>query len=188
MNKLYLAGDCLYRGSILLREEEKQKLKAIGIEPYVPQDDKEINDKQNQTEDSNNGLAEKIVLKDTKAIKESDTIIINTERFAEGTLVELGQIKAYNEINDIIMDLISEKDLTDSMKVSLIKSYFNTYNPKKTVYATAQDIRRTDISECGDRRSFYINQYVYGTVLEVTKGRGFMEFDDIVEELKNKGK
>ena len=44
---------------------------------------------------------------------------------------------------------------------------------------------RTDIPEKGDRRSFGVNQYVYGVCLDLTDGKGFYEWDEIMEELRN---
>ncbi|WP_439955555.1 hypothetical protein, partial [Klebsiella pneumoniae] len=52
------------------------------------------------------------------------------------------------------------------------------------VVAHFEDIRRVDgITETGDRRSLGINQYVYGTVLDLTDGKGFTEFKDLEAEL-----
>ena len=61
MKKVYLAGDMLKKGSQILREMEANQIRELGYEIHSPKDDKEINDKKNQTEESNNGLAEKIV-------------------------------------------------------------------------------------------------------------------------------
>ena len=62
--QVYIGGDMLYYGSQLLREQEKRDIVNIGLIPYAPQDDKEINDKTNQTKEANDGLAEKIVRND----------------------------------------------------------------------------------------------------------------------------
>lgn len=183
---VYLAGDMLYKGSIMLRDLEKEQLRSKGVPVYVPHEDKEINDKANQSLESNSGLAEKIVYKDTLAIKKADTVVIEPQRFAEGTLVELGQIKAYNEMRSRIVELLeaNEKSGLD-LKFALEKLVTEEY-PHKEVYAHCEDIRRTDIPEVGDRRSFGVNQYVYGVVLELTEGKGFTPFEEIVDRLKEK--
>lgn len=181
--KVYIAGDMLHKGSVLLREQEKRMLEEAGLEIHSPIDDKEINDKANQTIESNNGLAEKIVLKDTMGIRKSDTIIINPESFAQGTLVELGQIKAYNEYRAEVKRILDAR-CTAEDKVEMLEKLITEVIPFKKVYAHLEDIRRTDIPEVGDRRSFGVNQYVYGVVLELTDGIGFMEMEDIVAELK----
>ena len=76
MSKVYIAGDMLLKGSQMLREQEANDLRALGYEIHSPKDDKEINDKSAQTEESNNGLAEKIVYKDTVGIVQSDIVVI----------------------------------------------------------------------------------------------------------------
>ena len=54
----------------------------------------------------------------------------------------------------------------------------------KKVYPHLEDIRRTNIPESGDRRSWGINQYVYGVCLDLTDGKGLYEWEEILEELK----
>src|SRR5690554_6010400 len=130
MRPIYIAGDMLFKGSILMREQEKQMLLDAGLEVHSPIDDKEINDKSNQTVESNNSLAERIVHKDTAAIMQADTILIEPQHFAQGTLVELGQIKGYNDMNKAIMDIINNGgDIED------IVEYLTVDNPYKKVYA-----------------------------------------------------
>ena len=81
MKQVYIGGDMLYKGSQLIREQEKRDIESVGLKPYAPQDDKEINDKSNQTKEANDGLAEKIVRNDTKAMLESDIVIFDYQRF-----------------------------------------------------------------------------------------------------------
>ena len=182
MNRqIYLAGDMLKKGSVLLREQEKKELEALGYNVYSPKDDKEINDKSNQTEESNNGLAEKIVLKDTKGIIESDIIVIEPTNDALGTCVELGQIKG---MKDVAMALLWRLEFDKNENViENIKGICEAIIDKK-IYPHYEDIRRTDIPECADRRSWSVNQYVYGVCLDLTNGKGFYEWDEIKEELE----
>lgn len=184
MKKIYLAGDMLKKGSQLLREQEANDLKALGYEIYSPKDDKEINDKKAQTEESNNGLAEKIVLKDTKGIMESDIIVIEPHENALGTMVELGQIKGMQDAFMMIWKwLYQHKDV----QAHVFNEFLNEFGDKflKPVFPHLEDVRRTDIPEKGDRRSFGVNQYVYGVCLDLTEGKGFYEWEEILEELKN---
>ena len=180
--QIYLGGDLLKKSSQMLRELEKKELESLGYKVYSPKDDKEINDKSNQTEESNNGLAEKIVLKDTKGIIESDIVVIEPTNDALGTCVELGQIKGMKDIADIIYKMYWSIDEDDDFIVEL--QHFIADIRKKKIYPHYEDIRRTDIPETGDRRSWSVNQYVYGTVLDLTNGKGFYEWDEIKEELK----
>ena len=55
------------------------------------------------------------------------------------------------------------------------------------IYPHNSDIRRTEIPEQGDRRSFSVNQFLYGVVLALTNGEGFYDLDEAIEEIK-KGK
>lgn len=192
MKTIYLAGDMLKKGSILLREQEAQQLRDKGYKIYSPIEDKEINDKANQTKQSNDGLAERIVEKDTSGILTSDIIVIEPHENALGTMVELGQIKGYKdsalfirELIDSIMEHKHKNDMTDRVTlramVRLLTSLANVLD--KEVYPHIEDIRRTDIPEQGDRRSYGINQYVYGTCLNITDGKGLYEWDEILEIL-----
>ena len=190
MNKtVYCAGDMLKKGSILLREQEAKDLREIGYNVYSPIEDKSINDKSNQTEDSNNNLAEKIVRNDTRGILESDIIVIEPHENALGTMVELGQIKGYKdcarELNRIITGLVAS-DNNDSQAINRLAIELHLLVKKldKKVYPHLEDIRSTNIPECGDRRSWSVNQYVYGVCLDLTDGKGFYEWEEILEELE----
>lgn len=170
-------------GSQLQREEEKQQVLALGYSIHSPKDDKEINDKQNQTEESNNGLAEKIVKKDTDGIISSDIILIEPHENALGTMVELGQIHGQKNMAQIIQDIVNQGDGTNDtlLKISdLCNKFIN-----KPVYPYIRDVRRTDIPECGDRRSWAVNQYVHGICLDLTNGKGLYEWEEILKELNN---
>lgn len=181
---VYLAGDMLKVGSILLRNQEKKDIKRAGFKVYSPVEDKEINDKSNQTEESNAGLAEKIVFKDTKAIIESDIIVIEPQDNAIGTMIELGQIKGMKDVSKMIINILSENQ-GRSEKIILEQISNLCYEMDgKIVFPHYEDIRRTDIPEQGDRRSWGVNQYCYGVCLDLTEGKGFYEWDEIINNLK----
>ena len=185
---VYIGGDLLKKGSIMLRNQESKEVKELGYKVYSPIEDKSINDKSNQTEESNGGLAEKIVGNDTNGILNSDIIIIEPHENALGTMVELGQIKGYKDAARDICDIFFHAQELDSNK-ELVEYFYGELNKlykkyDKKVYPHLEDIRRTDIPEVGDRRSWSINQYVYGTCLDVTDGKGFYEWEEIIEELK----
>lgn len=178
---IYLAGDMLKKGSILLREQEAKELRELGHTIYSPIEDKSINDKSNQTEESNNGLAEKIVKNDTLGILHSDVIVIEPHENALGTMVELGQIKGYKDTANMVRDILKDSNGDLHTLVKNLESLVKTLDKK--VYPHIEDIRRTNIPECGDRRSWSVNQYVYGTCLDVTDGKGLYEWNEILEEL-----
>lgn len=186
----YLGGDLLKKGSIMLRNAEAEELRNVGVELYSPIEDSEINDKQNQSKEDNDKLAEKIVKKDTKAIIESDYIIIEPQNDALGTMVELGQLKGMKDASEMIMDILIR--FKDEGRLSYSDLYYEmgklVKRLNKKVYPHYEDIRRTDILECADRRSWAVNQYVYGVCLDLTNGKGFYEWDDIVKELEKEYK
>lgn len=189
MKTIYLAGDMLKKGSILLREQEAKELRELGHKIYSPIEDKSINDKANQTEESNNGLAERIVRNDTRGILNSDAIVIEPHENALGTMVELGQIKGYKDCArelKSILDKIVKSECDDSQAVNRLamELHFLIKKYDKKVYPHLEDIRRTNIPETGDRRSWSINQYVYGVCLDLTDGKGLYEWEEILEELK----
>ena len=189
MKTIYLAGDMLKKGSILLREQEAKELRELGHKIYSPIEDKSINDKTNQTEESNNGLAERIVRNDTRGILNSDIIVIEPHENALGTMVELGQIKGYKDCArelKSILDRLVKSECDDSQAVNRLamELHFLIKKYDKKVYPHLEDIRRTNIPETGDRRSWSINQYVYGVCLDLTEGKGLYEWEEILEELK----
>lgn len=185
VKQTYLAGDLLKKGSIMLRNAESEELRLNGVKIYSPIEDKSINDKANQTEESNNGLAERIVKNDTRAIIESDFIVIEPQDDAKGTMVELGQLKGMKDASRMINKLLEKYKYIGQVSNSDLFKELETLSKKldKKVYPHYEDIRRTDLPECGDRRSWSVNQYVYGVCLDLTEGKGFYEWKDIVKEL-----
>ncbi len=179
--KVYLAGDMLPKASQLLRAQEREQIKAIGLDFYNPMDNKDINDK---SKVSNDGLAERIVKADTDAIESSDVIVIEPQPFALGTLVELGQVKGRKDLAKQIFAILEDNDPLQS--VSLIAELVEKVTAQK-VYPHYEDVRRFEGAgkdEEGDRRSLGINQYVYGACLDLTDGKGFYEWDEVIEELR----
>ena len=191
----YLLGDMLYKGSTLLRAKEAEELRAIGIPLYSASEqnkDGDINDKTNQTVESNNDLHAHIFKKDIDNIMASDLIIANPERFAEGSICELGAVEMFNHIHKAMSDIVNS-DLRDGEKVDLIVEWLQAY-PYKTTYVHLADIRCTDLPESGYNRSFMMNQFTRGCAVAVQTGeRGVpvsqggvdvMSWEEIIEDLK----
>lgn len=180
--RLYLAGDMLLKASQLLRAEEKRLLQEKGLADnlYNPMD-AEFNDKEKNK--NNSLLCDAIVMGDTNAIEWSNRVIIEPTSNALGTTVELGQVFAYNKMNDYIRNILDDESLRETDKLAKLRKMIDVDIPKKTVYAQYNDVRRHDAPECGDFRSWGVNQYVYGVVRALTDNRGFQEFEEIVENL-----
>ena len=192
----YNLGDMLYKGSQLLRAKETEELRAIGVPVYSAAEqnkDGDINDKKNQTKESNADLHAHIFKKDMDNIYASDLIIANPERFAEGSIAELGAVETFNDIHGTMSDIVNNPTLSAEEKILKIQQWLEE-NPYKEVYVHLEDIRCTDIEESGYDRSFYINQFVRGlSVAAQTGQRGvpvsqggidIMEWDDIITTLR----
>lgn len=193
--KTYLAGDLLSEGAKMRREWEAEQLRKAGAHLHVPHEDKSINDKANAVQE---GLAERIVSNDTQGIIDSDVIVIDAHENGKGTLVELGQIKGMRDMAKIILETIEAEildasdgtmsepnNLFDMTSVSYVVIRKCKEIADKKIYAHNTDIRRANTQpQAGDRREYGPNQYVYGTVLELTDGKGFYDWDEIIEEVK----
>ena len=129
----------------------------------------------------NNDLSLKIVEKDTKGMLDSDILVFEYQRFSEGTIAEIGQTFGMKTFAEIIKNLIQSKPSCD--KNNLVQDIEKVCDEmiNKPVYCHCEDIRRTDIPEVGDKRSFYINQYVYGIVRKLCGG--FQEWENILNKL-----
>ena len=181
--KTYLAGHMLDAGAVMRREWEAEQLRKAGATLHVPHEDKSINDKANAVQE---GLAERIVENDTKGIIDSDIIVIDAHENGKGTLVELGQIKGMKDLAKIILDIRIKHQRSFDFVDELDDIYEEVEKVlRKTVYAHNTDIRRANSQpQSGDRREYGPNQYVYGTVLELTNNHGFYDWDEIIEEVK----
>lgn len=180
MEKVYILGDMLKKGSILLREQEAKKLRELGFDVYSAIEQKDINDKSNQTVESNNTLAERIVKKDSDAIRKASLIIAEVDNNNVGSSVEIGQIMEFNWFRDKIDSILTfsgDKNLRSNLE-EFLKQY-----PRKFVYCHTTDIRHTDLEEKGMRRSFSINQYLHGACLELNK-MGILTFDEIIAYIR----
>lgn len=192
----YLLADMLYKGSTLLRAEEAKQLRAIGIPLYSAGEqnkDGDINDKKNQTVESNNDLHAHIFKKDVDNIMASDLIVCNPERFAEGSICELGAVEMFNYIWRVIDEIMNDEHLSYEERVALMQEWLEV-NPHKDVYVHLEDIRCTDLPESGYNRSFMMNQFVRGCAVAVQTGergvpvsqggKDIMSWEEIIEELK----
>ena len=192
----YCLGDMLYKGSQLLRAQEVEQLRAIGVPVYSAAEqnkDGDINDKKNQTKESNADLHAHIFKKDMDNIYASDLIIANPERFAEGSIAELGAVETFNDIHGTMSDIVNDVRLSAEEKILKIQQWLEE-NPYKEVYVHLEDIRCTDIEESGYDRSFYVNQFVRGLAVAAQTGqRGvpvsqggidIMSWEDIIETLR----
>ena len=197
----YVGGDIMTYGSQLARQEECDKMDAAGlkVQYYSPAQNKSINDKSNMTEEQNNCLAEKITAADIERLWNSDFAVMCTEQSAIGTMCELGCLFGWKYMADRLLEIAKEanenftsdkKDL-EVRQYNLLSYMFDSIMAEikrianKNIFAHYFDIRTNHLNEKDWRRSFSINQHLYGMILECTKDHKLHEnFDSVLEELK----
>ena len=205
----YLGGDIMTHGSNLARQEEYDKFQEAGIPGavYSPVQNKSINDKSNMTEEENNHLAEKICEADIERLWNSDYTVLCPEQSAIGTMCEMGVLYGWKYMADKLLELIAnEYELESSngqesneAKYKRIADKFNNLLQKiyseiqrianKQNYAHYFDIRTNHLNEKDWRRSFSINQMLYGMILYATADHTLHNsFDEILPILKEKYK
>ena len=203
----YLGGDIMTRGSNLAREEEYQKFldAELPVEVYSPVQNKSINDKSNMTEEENNCLAEKIVSADVERLWNSDFTVLCPEQSAIGTMCEMGILYGWKYMAHKLIDILLGKDeeeahlegwiseeKTKELHYKKIEKRFNKLLEEisriqdKKNYAHYFDIRTNHLNEKDWRRSFSINQFLYGIILATTADRKLHNsFDEIIPILKD---
>lgn len=200
----YLGGDIMTFGSNLAREYEYEQFKTANIpgEVYSPVQNKSINDKSNMTEEENNHLAEKIVAADVERLWNSDYTVLCPEQSAIGTMCEMGILYGWKYMADKLLNLeddffIKHKNEFDSGDKETILNLINEMHSliwkeiiriaEKKNYAHYFDIRTNHLNEKDWRRSFSINQFLYGIILAATAdGTLHNSFDEILPILKEK--
>ena len=182
----YLGGDIMTYGSNLARQEEYDKFRAAGIpgKVYSPVQNKSINDKSNMTEEENNHLAEKICEADIERLWNSDYTVLCPEQSAIGTMCEMGVLYGWKYMADKLLNMeeafIEEhrQEFDEGNKercLELINEMHNKVWEKihriftKKNYAHYFDIRTNHLNEKDWRRSFSINQMLYGMILYATE-------------------
>ena len=202
----YLGGDIMTHGSNLARQEEYDKFKAAGIpgEVYSPVQNKSINDKSNMTEEENNHLAEKICEADIERLWNSDYTVLCPEQSAIGTMCEMGVLYGWKYMANKLLNLeeafITEHrqefdegnkerclELINEMHNKVWKEIYRILAKKN--YAHHFDIRTNHLNEKDWRRSFSINQMLYGLILYATSDHTLHNsFDEIIPILQNQFK
>ena len=185
----YLAGDIMSFGANLARQYEYDKFKEAHIpgEVYSPVQNKSINDKSNMTEEENNHLAEKIVAADVERLWNSDFTVLSTEQSAIGTMCEMGILYGWkymaDKLEEVYYEGICDEDTWEQIAKSLIKTIREIGDKKN--YAHYFDIRTNHLNEKDWRRSFSINQFLYGIILAATAdGTLHNSFDEILPLLQ----
>lgn len=184
----YLGGDIMSFGSNLARQYEYDTFNELQlpVEVYSPVQNKSINDKSNMTEEENNCLAEKITAADIERLWKSDFVVMCPEQSAIGSLCETGCLFGWKYLTDkLLADNIQQQleGKTASEQLEYLKSELQRINNKQD-YFHYFDIRTNHLNEKDWRRSFSINQLLYGMILYTAKNGDFETFEEIMRHLK----
>ena len=182
----YLGGDIMTHGSNLARQYEYDKFieASIPVDIYSPVMNKSINDKSSMTEEENNHLAEKIVEADVERLWNSDFTVLSTEQSAIGTMCEMGILYGWKYMADKLLDIFYNDNLSEEEARHKVMEEIIRIADKKN-YAHYFDIRTNHLNEKDWRRSFSINQFLYGIILAATAdGQLHNHFDEIIPILK----
>lgn len=194
--KIYLGGDIMTKGSKLAREEEYQQVMNANINAdiYSPIKNDSINDKSAMTKEENDHLAEKIVKADIDRLWDSDAVVMCPEQHAIGSMCETGVLYGWkymaNYLKNLILIYMNKESALDAVWDVLTKL------ENKNVYYHYDDIRTNNLDEKNFRRSFGINQMLYGMMILSTTGeaikmtdndnKGVLNMEQIIEILNNK--
>lgn len=184
----YLGGDIMSFGSNLARQYEYDKFNELNlnVDVYSPVQNKSINDKNSVTEEENNHLAEKITEADIERLWNSDFVVMCPEQSAIGSMCETGCLFGWKWMAEKLMhtycEVLAETNNKTQASNEMLKEIKRILN--KENYFHYYDIRNTSLNEKGWRRSFSINQLLYGMVLYTAKNGDFESFDDIMSHLK----
>ena len=184
----YLGGDIMSFGSNLARQYEYDKFIEMGlpVEVYSPVQNKSINDKSNMTEEENNHLAEKITAADIERLWNSDFVVMSPEQSAIGSMCETGCLFGWKYMTDMLLEMIKKSEAEGKSVISIYDDLVNEIkriNEKQNFFHYF-DIRTNHLNEKDWRRSFSINQLLYGMILYTAKNGNFETFDEILKHLE----
>ena len=198
--KIYLGGDIMTKGSKLAREEEYQQVMNANINAdiYSPIKNDSINDKSAMTKEENDHLAEKIVKADIDRLLDSDAVVMCPEQHAIGSMCETGVLYGWKYMAHYLKCLILTYTNKGEYEYDALLAVWNalTKLENKDIYYHYDDIRTNNLDEKNFRRSFGINQMLYGMMIlsttdeaiEMTDNdnKGVLKMEQIIDILKNK--
>lgn len=196
--QVYNGGHILNDAMVEYRNKQAEQINSIiGVKCYNVLEDKSINDKASAQQE---GLAERILNNDFKAMQESDIFVFDILNEGLGTIAELGILlgmkhQAEETINHIYdngegyFNYMSNRfetslSVEDELIVDKLENIVN-----KPVLIYCSDIRQghgkpyTD----PDRAEFSTNQFLYGMILSLTNGKGFISWEEVLLELERLG-
>lgn len=195
--QVYNGGHILNDAMVDYRNKQAEQINSIiGIKCYNVLEDKSINDKANAEQTQ---LAERILNNDFKAMQESDIFVFDILNEGLGTIAELGillgmkhqaqeTINKLEETADIVRFDVdgNETDEYDTLQDE-IEELEKIVNKPVLIYCS--DIRQGHGKGYSDpdRAEFSTNQFVFGCVLSLTNGKGFISWEEVLLELERLG-
>ena len=173
--KVYLGGDLLSVPMQDYRAKQRDEIDGIaGVKCYSPSDDKTINDKTNAVQE---GLAERILRNDYNAMMECDVFTFDILNHATGTISELSILLGMKREAEKLLDY----DLTPEL-LNYVENIL-----RKKIFIYSSDIREGNghIYKDPYRTEVAFNQFLYGVILELTNGEGFISWEEVKERLEN---
>ena len=193
----YMGGHLLNEAMVDYRDKQHKQVEGIvGVTPYSPHKDKSINDKANAEQTK---LAERILNNDFKAMQESDIFVFDILNEGLGTIAELGILLG---IKHQAQETINKLDETaDIVRFDVDGNQTDEYDTlqdeieelekilDKPVLIYCSDIRQGHGKgyDDPDRAEFSTNQFIYGCVLSVTNGEGFISWEEVLNRLEKLG-
>lgn len=188
--QVYLGGDLLSTPMVEYRNKQRDELDGIiGIKAYSPSDDSSINEKANAVQE---GLAERILQNDYNAMLDCDAYTFDILNHATGTISELSILLGMKRQAQITIDrLLPSKELAEELgefdSLLSIQEEINELQQiiDRPVYVYSTDIREGNGHTYDDpyRTEVAFNQFLYGVILELTNGRGFISWEQVKQEL-----
>lgn len=184
---IYMGGHILSQGMVEYREKQHKQVEGIvGVTPYSPHKDSSINDKANAKQEK---LAERILNNDFKAMQESDIFVFDILNEGLGTITELGILLGIKHQAQKIIDRYEDidfRDLDTLTQYDILEAY-SVVNKPVLIYCS--DIRQGHGKPYNDpdRAEFSTNQFIYGAILHLTNGKGFISWEEVLKELEKLG-
>ena len=188
--QVYNGGHILNEAMAEYRNNQAEQINSIiGVKCYNVLDDKSINDKANAEQ---TGLAERILNNDFKAMQESDIFVFDILNEGLGTTAELGILLGMKHQAQKVIDELKE---IENKNLYLTEEEYDLRNSQQRVLDKPVLIYCSDIRQGHgkgysdpDRAEFSTNQFIYGCVLELTNGEGFISWEEVLNRLEKLGK
>lgn len=188
--QVYNGGHILNEAMAEYRNNQAEQINSIiGVKCYNVLDDKSINDKANAEQ---TGLAERILNNDFKAMQESDIFVFDILNEGLGTTAELGILLGMKHQAQKVIDELKE---IENKNLYLTEEEYDLRDSQQRVLDKPVLIYCSDIRQGHgkgyndpDRAEFSTNQFIYGCVLSLTNGEGFISWEEVKKRLEKLGK